>query len=133
MSPTQPAVAPTYYGYPMKQWESAKREIRDVLIKRASRGSLISYGELTRLVHSILFDPNDYPLGAILGEVSTEENREKRGMLSVLVVHNDSDGRPGAGFFALAEQFGRDTSDREKCWINELNVVFDYWSRQVPR
>ena len=43
-------------------------------------------------------------------------------MLSVVVVHKDrpSRGRPGNGFFTLAQELGRDMRDREKVWISEF-------------
>jgi len=34
-----------------------------------------------------------------------------RGMLSVIVVHKEGDMQPGPGFFELAGELGRDTSD----------------------
>jgi hypothetical protein len=46
----------------------------------------------------------------MLGEISLE-GAAGRGMLSVIVVHKDGDMQPGPGFFELAEELDRDTSD----------------------
>lgn len=43
-------------------------------------------------------------------------------MLSAVVVHAD-DGRPGEGFFALAEQLGMSVDDRENFWTHQLEKV----------
>ena len=56
----------------------------------------------------------------MLGQISEEEDAAGRGMLSVLVVHKDGDKMPGPGFFTLAKKLGRDISDRDKCWSDEL-------------
>ncbi len=44
-------------------------------------------------------------------------------MLTVLVVHKHGDMEPGRGFYELAHSLGRDTSDLQKCWIEELHRV----------
>jgi hypothetical protein len=49
-------------------------------------------------------------------------------MLSVVVVHRTGDMQPGPGFFELASDLGRDTSDILKCWIDELKRVHRAWS-----
>jgi hypothetical protein len=41
-------------------------------------------------------------------------------MLSVVVVHKVGDMQPGPGFFELGGKLRRDTSDRLKCWVDEL-------------
>ncbi len=51
-----------------------------------------------------------------------------RGMLTVIVVHRDGDMEPGPGFFELARELGRDTSDILRCWIEELKKVHKVWS-----
>ena len=47
----------------------------------------------------------------MLGEISSEEDAAGRGMLTVLVVHRAGDMQPGPGFFELAKQLGRNTSN----------------------
>ena len=44
-------------------------------------------------------------------------------MLTVLVVHKTGDMEPGKGFYELAHSLGRDISDRERCWSDELACV----------
>lgn len=63
----------------------------------------------------------------MLDEISDEEDQAGRGMLSVIVVHKSGDQKPGSGFFKLAKKLGRETSDTDKCWIEELNRVYSYW------
>ena len=98
------------------------------MISQAKKQNTISYSELVDQLTTIDLEAHDTRLGTLLGEISTREDNEGRGMLSVIVVHKTGDMQPGPGFFELASELGRDTSDIEECWIEELNNVFDYWS-----
>ncbi len=50
-------------------------------------------------------------------------------MLSALVIHKTGDQEPGPGFFELAKDLGKDTSDMLTCWVTEVKKVHDYWNR----
>lgn len=112
------------YGYTDEQWDTAKKEMRAVLIAGAREERTISYTELTGKVHTIHFSPDDNAFHHMLDDISREEDAAGRGMLSVIVVHKEGDKRPGPRFFKLAKKLERDTSDREKCWIDEFNRVY---------
>ncbi len=116
----------TKYGYTSAAWNMAKAEMRQILVATAKAESLISYGDLALQIQAIHLEPDAYAMAALLGEISTEENAAGRGMLSVLVVHKDDD-MPGQGFFILADELGRDTSDPLKLWMTELKNVYAYW------
>ena len=118
----------TKYGYEHEEWEAAKAEMRDALVERAKVRGMIAYSELVEKITTIELEPNSYALAAMLGEVSTEEAAADRGMLSVLVVHKIGEMQPGPGFFELAKELGRDTSDILKCWVEELKKVHRVWS-----
>jgi len=105
-------------------WNEAKEEMRHILTERAKLGDTISYKELTKKVTRITFEPHSQTLDTMLEEISVEEDSAGRGMLTVIVVRKHGDMQPGRGFFKLAKTLGRDTSDIEKCWINELKWVF---------
>lgn len=112
------------YGYTDAQWDAAKEEMRAVLIARAREEGTIPYSELTGKVHTIHFSAEGNAFHHMLDDISREEDAAGRGMLSVIVVHKEGDKRPGSGFFKLAKKLGRDTSDREKCWVDEFNRVY---------
>jgi hypothetical protein len=116
------------YGFTKEQWTAAKEEMRQILIERAKLRGMMPYSELVQKLESIQLEANSYALFAMLGELSTEEDRAGRGMLSVIVVHKVGDMQPGDGFFELAESLGRDTSDILACWVAELKKVYAYWS-----
>lgn len=118
----------TKYGYSLDKWEQAKKEMRAILIERAKARDLISYSELAAQIKSIQIRPESYAFAAMLGEISTEEDMAGRGMLSVIVIHKSGDIKPGPGFFELAKELGRDTSDVDACWVAELKKVYEYWS-----
>jgi hypothetical protein len=102
--------------------------MRQILIERAKVRETIPYSELVTKVKAINLDPNSYALATMLGEISTAEATAGRGMLTVIVVHKYGDMQPGPGFFELARELGRDVSDILKCWVEELNKVYTYWS-----
>ncbi len=116
------------YGYQLTDWNNAKKEMKQILIDRARVRGMIPYSELVEKVKTIDFEPWSAALASMLGEISTEEDTAGRGMLTVIVVHKYADMQPGPGFFELADELGRETSDILKCWIEELRKVHAYWS-----
>jgi hypothetical protein len=115
---------PNKYGYSELQWETGKREVIGILRQRASQRQLIAYGELSSKLTSIQVGPHDSAMGAMLGQISEEEDACGRGMLSVIVVHKEGDQKPGKGFYDCAAQLGRDITDQDRMWVDELNRVF---------
>ena len=89
---------------------------------------MIPYSDLVEQITSIRLEAHDPLLFHLLGEVTSEEDAAGRGMLTVVVVHKAGDMRPGPGFFELAKDLGRDTSDILECWVKELHHVHGYWS-----
>jgi len=119
----------TKYGYPLDKWNKAKEEMRQILVEIARVRGRIPYSELVSKIQTIRLEPESYGLAAMLGEISSEEDAAGHGMLSVIVVHKYGDMQPGPGFFQLAKDLGRDTSDILKCWVDEFNKVHGYWGR----
>ena len=116
------------YGYSTADWNKAKEEMRQILIERAKVRGVIPYSELVAQVRTIQIKPESYALAAMLGEISRAEDTAGRGMLTVIVVHKSGDMQPGPGFFELAKELCRDTSDILKCWVDESKKVHAYWS-----
>ena len=111
------------FGHDRKLWEHAKEEARRVLVKVAKSLKLIEYGELTKKIQSIQFDPHGDDFRHFLGQLSWESDASGAGMITAIVVHKH-DRRPGGGFFKLAKKLGRDVSDAETCWAEEVQRVF---------
>jgi len=116
------------FGFTPQEWATAKREATDLLVARAKLRGMIPYSDLAAKIKSVRLEAHDARLFHLLGEISETEDASGRGMLSVIVVHKSGDMQPGPGFFELAKQLGRDTSDILKCWIDELKKVHGYWS-----
>jgi len=108
-------------------WNDVKQEARNAMVECAKRSEMITYTELSRQITSAEIPPHDVRMNKLLGEISSEEDAAGRGMLSVIVVHKQGDMRPGAGFFQLAKELGRDTRDTDRCWIKELDKVQTVW------
>jgi molybdopterin synthase catalytic subunit len=115
------------HGFSDEQWEAAIVESTAILIGVAKQKGRIAYSHFVEKLHTISLDAHDTRLNHLLAEVSKREDKEGRGMLSVIVVHKTGDMQPGPGFFELAKSLGRETSDILECWIREFNTVHDYW------
>jgi hypothetical protein len=118
------------HGFSQTEWAKAKREARDLMVARAKIRGMIAYSELAANITAVDLEAHDPRLFHLLGEISSEEDTAGRGMLSAVVVHKVGDMEPGTGFFELANQLGRDTSDILKCWVAELHRVHAYWSNK---
>ena len=71
-------------------------------------------------------------VGRILGEISEDEFRAGRPMLSAVAVNVK--GKPGPGFFALARELGRPCrKDEEQAfWEAECDATYAAWRRPLP-
>jgi len=118
----------TKYGFNMDDWNAAKEEMRQAMIERAKLRGMIPYSDLCKQVTAVALETHSYALAAMLGEISADEDAADRGMLTVIVVHKVGNMEPGPGFFELAKDLGRDTSDILRCWIEELKTVHRVWS-----
>jgi hypothetical protein len=122
-----------WHGFEKAQWERAKAEARNAMIDRAKVRGRIPYSELVTHIKEIELTAHDPRLFHLLGEISTQEANEGRGMLTAIVVHKFGDMQPGPGFFELARSLGLDTKDITACWIGEFNKVHDYWANKNSR
>ena len=116
------------HGFSEDQWIAAKEEARQAMITVARSKDVIAYSDLVRKITSCILEPNGTPLAHMLGEISSEEDEEGRGLLTVVVVHKTGDMQPGPGFFRLARSRGRHVEDDEHFWIEELRNVYEVWS-----
>lgn len=115
------------YDLTPNEWATTREEIMAIASGKAKNGDTITYGELVRLLTLKHLDPHGQALARLLDEVSRSEDSAGRGMLSVVVVRQE-DQMPGDGFFHLAAELGRDSSDRERCWIAEIKRVYSVWT-----
>lgn len=86
--------------------------LRDLLVAVAARGDTITYDELRT---ELGLTGDVVPALRALSEV---EDDAGRGLLTAVVVRADT-GRPGAGWFRLAAERGRDVSDPDAAWRAE--------------
>lgn len=112
-----------------EEWELAKKQAREVLIERAKHRGMIPYGELATKILAIEFEPHEHLFFKLLGEISSQEYQDGRGMLTALVVHKKGDMEPGPGFFELAQSLGLDTADILSCWVEQFKKVHTVWSQ----
>lgn len=110
------------------KWIAAKEEARQAMIAVARSKSVITYSSLVQKITNCTLEPNGDLLAHMLGEISSEEDKEGRGLLSAVVVHKTGDLKPGSGFFTLARSRGRHIADKDQYWSEELRRVHDTWS-----
>jgi len=120
------------YGFPVDVWEDAKREAHQAMVTAARQETTISYSDLVKQIQAIQFEPHDFNLFHLLGQISTREVEEGRGMLTAVVVTQD-DGLPGQGYFHLASHLGLDASDPDAFWVSELRKVYSSWRESKAR
>lgn len=92
--------------------------LRALLREVAAAGETITYEELRQQVGL------EGDLVPLLRSVSVAEDEAGRGLLSAVVVQSSS-GRPGAGWFRLAAERGRDVTDPDAAWQAERAKLAD--------
>lgn len=109
--------------------------IREYLIEIAKKNEYTVYSELcdeiwnrcgTKLDMSI--PEHRGRIGSMLGHISRYENEEGRPMLSALVI-TESTGKPGSGFYKLAEDLGlyTDSMDEKEFSDAEGDRAVAFW------
>jgi hypothetical protein len=104
------------------------------LISAARYRGLVTYQEIADLMG---LPPSGSHMGAqvghILGEISEEEVHLGRPMLSAVAVNVR--GRPGPGFYVLAQALGRLDSemseDEQQFWESERKSVYETWQKKL--
>ena len=103
------------------------------LITAASFRGVVSYTNVARILG--IDSPGHHmarEVGQVLGEISEDEHRVGRPMLSAVAV--STSGYPGKGFFKLARDLGRlpstNKKDENDFWINERERVYAIWKEE---
>jgi hypothetical protein len=116
------------FGIEESKWDAAKVEAKSILKEYARRKDTIAYSEIAEGIRSVRFEPHDFRLFGLLGEISTEESTAGRGMLSALVVVK-GENTPGLGFFELAKKLGYDVKEHDVFWAKEVKRVYAAWDK----
>ncbi|MBL7130840.1 MAG: hypothetical protein ISS45_05520 [Candidatus Omnitrophica bacterium] len=100
------------------------------LITAAKYRGTITYQEIARIIRFPLSGNwMGAQIGQLLGEISEDEVRHNRPMLSAVAVNTT--GVPGTGFFWLAQQLKRLNNNskkgRQKFWEEEKKAVYEAW------
>ncbi len=110
-----------------------RKDIYEKLIRVARAQSIISYEDLNeQLQLGLNFEmpPDRDLLGVWLGEISEDEVKAARHMLSALVGHKEGAGvgDPGKGFYKFAKALGvYPGGDDLGFWAREVKWLHDYW------
>lgn len=100
------------------------------LVTAARYRGTITYEEIADLIGLLIAGAHmGVETGHLLGEISEDEHKRGRPMLSAIAV--GVSGSPGPGFFACARKLGKLTDEEEHpFWIQERNLVHEFWRRK---
>lgn len=109
--------------------------VYSLLVEAARCRRTVTYKEIAGIMG--LLPSGNYmgvETGHLVGEISEDEHRNGRPMLSALVVHS-TDGMPGKGLYTLARGLGKlqeATRDGElRFWETEKAAVYAAWQRRL--
>ena len=97
----------------IKEWQELYKVVWSILEYQAKINQAISYGELCQKITRYKLKPNDEALHKILGEISVDEVRNGKGMLSVFCGKENQSLMPGNGFFKLAIDLGKQFGNKK--------------------
>lgn len=103
------------------------------LITAAKYRGTVTYQEIAQIMGLPLQGNHmSREVGWVLGEISEDELKNGRPMLSAIAV--GVNGKPGAGFFDWARKLGRLTSEDEWAfWESECKAVYDTWKVKLQK
>jgi hypothetical protein len=106
------------------QWEQGKREALRVLRKKARAEETIFYSRFVRRIKAIdLKYHGDDRLDQLLDEISLEEDKAGRGLISALVVEVTTN-RPSDGFYELAQSRHPPGTSPQEIFEAERDAVY---------
>ena len=119
------------YGYAPATWQAARDMVQQRIISNLRNRQILltTYGDLVREVRQVVDfgTPRNQVFHCLLGQISDDEEEQGRGLLAAAVVHKE-DLRPGTGFFDGAASWGRDITDRDRCWNEEIEKLQKIWT-----
>ena len=103
------------------------------LVKGARYRGTVTYQEIAELIGlPIVGAYMGKEVGHLVGEISEDQHRCGRPMLSAIVV--GVDGSPGEGFFKLATSLGKFSGhgegEQQRFWEHERSAVYELWRRK---
>ena len=108
------------------QWREAKRQALRVLTAKAKARETITYKLFVRRIKALpgLRFHGDERLDKLLDEISLDEDKAGRGLISVLVVELVTD-MPSDGFFELAAPRYSPGTGRREMFERERDAVYE--------
>lgn len=101
------------------------------LLRAARYRGVITYQDVAQIMSLPLAGSHmGRETGHLLGEISKAEVNSGRPMLSAIAVNTE--GKPGPGFYGLADELGRLKDDsneaQRRFWENERERVYETWA-----
>jgi hypothetical protein len=105
------------------EWRGLKAIVRAQLIDTARRQKTVSYTDVEKKVNDPRLRSKSEAMDELLGEISGDEHKAGRPLLSAIVVRKDKSlPIPGPGFYKLAKALGSmvQGDTKESFWKAEL-------------
>lgn len=115
-----------YFGYKSEDWEKAKVEAEEYLIESAKKKCTISYGDLALKIKTIHIEAYGEAMSNFLDEISRKTFDAYGFMLSSLVI-TKSTGKPGQGFWTLAQVLNGEQKIWGYWYRKEIEKIFKYY------
>lgn len=107
------------------EYSSVKAVMHAELIAQAKAKQPITYSELASRL-PVLIHPHSFVFSRLLREVCAEAFSQGHGQLCALVVSKQT-GMPSSGYFVGVAAPGRDMSDLETAWHEDLDLLYARW------
>lgn len=121
------------FGLTDQQWETAKGEMRDAILRAAWERRMTCYSDVARSVTSASIDPYSGLMNHLLGEIFEEERSAGSPALTSIVTHKDGDKEPGPGFYEQARSLGYHFDEPYVFWSTQVQDVFKEHGRPTRR
>jgi hypothetical protein len=115
------------------EWNDAKNELRDAILKAAWERRMTTYGEIASCVSVTAVEPFSSLMNHLLGAILNDEHNAGRPLLTAIVTHKEGDKEPGTGFYDMARSLGYRFDDPLVFWATQVQEVFKSHGRPGDR
>ncbi len=119
----------SHFGIDDGDWDDAKRELREAILRRALNRRMTWYGEIAPEITVVHIDPYSEAMNHLLGEILEDDHREGLPLITSIVTHKNGDKEPGDGFYDKARSLNYRFAEPFVFWSTQVQRVFTMYGR----
>jgi len=119
----------TRFGITSSDWDHAKAELREAILRRAWTRTMTWYGEIAPEVTVITVEPFSELMNHLLGEILEDDHSNGLPLITSIVTHKYGDKEPGEGFYEKARSLGYRFREPFVFWSTQVQEVFKLYGR----